>query len=57
MLDMRIDGCQLTLPIAAHPIKSVDVAPVHSIRPNDLGIHGREDALNVAANEDGIDPS
>ena len=37
-LDIRIDDCPLTLPIAAHAIASVDVAPVHSIRPKDLGI-------------------
>jgi hypothetical protein len=56
-LDMRIDARPLAFPIAAHLIASVDVATFHSIGPNYVGLHGREDALNVAAIEEGIDPS
>src|SRR4051794_7225903 len=54
-LDMRIDDRPLTIPIAAHLITSVDVATFHSICPNDLGMHGREDPLDVAAIEESID--
>src|SRR5579862_8810369 len=54
---MRIDNRPLALPIAAHPVASVDVASFHSIRPNDLGVDGREKALDLTAIEKGIDPS
>jgi hypothetical protein len=55
--DMRIDHRPLTLPIAAHLIASVDVATLHSICPNDVGMHGRENAFDVPAIEEGIDSS
>jgi len=48
-LDMRIEDRSLTFPIAAHLVASVDVATFHSICPNDVGMHGGEDALDVAA--------
>ncbi len=54
---MRIDGRPLTFPIAAHLITSVDVATFHSICPNDIGMHGRESALDLAAVEKGIGSS
>ena len=47
----------LALPIVAPLIASVDAASFHSIRPNDLGIHGRVNALDVTAIEEGIDSS
>jgi hypothetical protein len=56
-LDIRIDDLPLTFPIAAHPITSVHVATFHSICPNDIGLNGRENALDVAAIEEGIDSS
>src|SRR5215813_9757428 len=49
---MRIDDRPLAFPIAAHLIAPVDVATFHSICPNDLGMHGRENALDVAAVEE-----
>ena len=54
-LDMGIDDRPLALPIAAHLIPSVDVAPFHSICPDDFGMHGRENALDVSTIEEGID--
>jgi hypothetical protein len=56
-LDMRIDDRPLTFPIAAHLITPVDVATFHSICPNDIGMHGRENALDLAAVEKGIHSS
>src|SRR5437764_8692035 len=56
-LDMRIDDCPLTFPITAHLITPVHVATFHSICPNDIGMHGRENALDLAAVEEGIDSS
>src|SRR4051812_39555047 len=54
-LKMRIDDRPLTFPIAAHLITSVHVATLHSVFPNDIGVHGRENALDVAGIEEGID--
>ena len=56
-LNIGIDHRPLTLPIAAHLIASVDVATFHSICPNDVGVHGRENAFAVPAIEEGIDSS
>src|SRR5579884_165621 len=55
-LDMRINDCPLTLPIAAHLIASVDVTTFHSVCPSYIGVHGREDGLDVALIEQRIDP-
>jgi hypothetical protein len=54
-LDMRIDDRPLTFPIAAHLIAPVDVATFHSICPNHIGMHGREDSLDLATIEEFID--
>src|SRR5690348_18059682 len=51
-LDSRIDDRPLTFPIAAHLITSVHVATFHSICPNDIGMHGRENALDLAGVEE-----
>ena len=50
-LDMRINECPLACPVAANLIASVDVATFRSICPNHLGLHGRENALDLAAIE------
>jgi hypothetical protein len=41
--------------IAAHLITSVDMATFHSICPNNISMHGRENALDLAAVEEGVD--
>ena len=54
-LDMRIDDRPLTFLIEADLIAPVDVATIHSICPNHIGMHGREDSLDLATIEEFID--
>ena len=56
-LDLRIDDRPLTFPLAAYLITSVGVATFHSLCPNDIGMHGRENTPDAAAIEEGVHSS
>jgi hypothetical protein len=54
-LDARIDGCPLSRPVTSHSFAPVNMAPFHSVCPNDIFVQGREHCLHVASIEAIVD--
>lgn len=50
-LDARVDHCPLPRPVAPYFFSPVDIAPLHTIRPNDIFVQGCKHRLHVASVE------
>jgi hypothetical protein len=50
-LDMRVDGCPLSSPVLANAVAAVDMTPLHSVRPNDMRVHGRQKRFQIASTD------
>jgi hypothetical protein len=49
-LDLRVDEAELPRPVFAHRGVAVLAATLHGVRPIDVGVHQRENGVDVALN-------